>query len=49
MMRSNTYYAIRKAVRITFWIGVIGLMYLVATSVWWNEGGLCLGNVITCG
>ena len=48
-MRSNSYYKVRRVVRIAFWLLLSGLIYLIATRIWWNDGGLCIGTISECG
>jgi hypothetical protein len=48
-MRSNSYYKVRRLVRVAFWLSLSGLIYLIATRIWWNDGGLCIGTILECG
>jgi hypothetical protein len=48
-MRSPTYYRVRRLVRISFALALFTLIYLIATRIWWGDGGLCIGTVLECG
>jgi hypothetical protein len=40
---------IKTLVRVLFWGAVAVVFYLIATHIWWNESGLCIGTVERCG
>jgi hypothetical protein len=48
-MRSNSYYKVRRVVRAIFWLSLFAGIYLISTRIWWNESGLCIGNMEVCG
>jgi hypothetical protein len=48
-MRSPTYYRVRKLARVAFWLAVLAVFYLIATHIWWVDGGYCFGTVEECG
>jgi hypothetical protein len=48
-MKSAKYYRVRTAVRVVFWLALLAGLYLIATRIWWNDGGLCIGTVLECG
>jgi len=48
-MRSKTYYQVRRAVRIAFWISAFIALYLISSRLWWNGGGYCVGSLEVCG
>lgn len=48
-MRSPTYYRVRRLVRIAFALALFTLLYLIATRIWFNDGGLCIGTIERCG
>ena len=48
-MRSANYYRVRRLVRIGFALALFTLIYLIATRIWFNDGGLCIGTVVECG
>jgi hypothetical protein len=48
-MRSPTYYRVRRLVRISFALALFTLIYLIATRIWWGDGGLCIGTLERCG
>jgi len=48
-MRSNSYYKVRRVVRVIFWLSLLAGLYLIATRIWWNDGGLCIGTILECG
>jgi hypothetical protein len=47
-MKSKNYYRMRLLARILFWTALGLLIWFVATSVWWVEGGYCIGSSDTC-
>jgi hypothetical protein len=47
-MKSPTYYLVRRIVRLAFWLSLLALLYLISTRIWWNNGGLCVGDVVAC-
>ena len=47
-MRSRTYYRVRLAVRVVFWLSVAGAVYLLSGFVWWTGEGICLGRMVNC-
>ena len=47
-MKSKNYYRVRRLVRVVFWAGLGIAIYLIATSVWWVDGGYCFGSANTC-
>lgn len=48
-MRSNSYYKVRRVVRAIFWLSLLAGLYLIATRIWFNDGGLCIGTMLECG
>jgi len=34
-MRSNSYYKVRRVVRVIFWLSLLAGLYLIATRIWW--------------
>ena len=48
-MRSPTYYRVRRLVRIATALALFTLLYLIATRIWVNDGGLCIGTIERCG
>ena len=48
-MKSARYYQVRRAVRAVFWLALLAGLYLIATRIWWNDGGLCIGTILECG
>jgi hypothetical protein len=48
-MRSNSYYKVRRVVRAVFWLSLLAILYLIATRIWWNDGGVCIGTILECG
>ena len=48
-MRSPIYYRVRRLVRIGFALALFTLIYLIATRIWFNDGGLCIGTILECG
>jgi len=48
-MRSPTYYRVRRLVRITLALTLFCILYLIATRIWFNDGGLCIGTMLECG
>ena len=48
-MRSPTYYKVQKLVRVMFWLALLAGLYLIATRIWFNDGGLCIGTIERCG
>jgi len=48
-MKSPNYYRVRRLVRIGFALALFTLIYLIATRIWWNDGGLCIGTLEVCG
>ena len=48
-MRSANYYRVRRAVRAVFWLALLAGLYLIATRIWWSDGGLCIGTMLECG
>jgi hypothetical protein len=48
-MRSNSYYKVRRVVRAVFWLSLLAGLYLIATRIWWGDGGLCIGTILECG
>jgi hypothetical protein len=49
MMRSNSYYKVRRLVRVAFWSSLLIGLYLISTRLWWNGGGYCVGSLEVCG
>ena len=49
MMRSNSYYKVRRVVRAVFWLSLLAILYLIATRIWVNDGGVCIGTILECG
>lgn len=47
-MKSKNYYRVRLLARILFWLAIASIIYFIATSVWWVEGGYCIGSSDTC-
>lgn len=47
-MRSRRYYLTRSIVRALFWLSMLAGLYLVATGIWWDGGGWCLGSATSC-
>jgi hypothetical protein len=47
-MKSKNYYRVRLLARILFWTSLALLIWFVATSVWWVEGGYCIGSMDAC-
>jgi len=47
-MRSATYYRVRLAVRVLFWLSVAGLIYFVSGFLWWTGSGVCVGRMVNC-
>lgn len=47
-MRSRTYYRIRLAVRVLFWLSVAGAVYFISGFVWWTGEEICLGTMSSC-
>jgi hypothetical protein len=37
-----------KLVRAVLILALIFVLYLVATHIWWVDGGYCFGDVIAC-
>jgi hypothetical protein len=48
-MRSNSYYKVRRVVRVAFWLSLLAGLYLISTRLWWNGGGYCVGSLEVCG
>lgn len=48
-MRFNSYYKVRRIVRAVFWISIFATLYLIATRIWVNDGGVCIGTILECG
>jgi uncharacterized membrane protein len=48
-MKSANYYRVRTAVRAVFWLALLAGLYLIATRIWWGDGGLCIGTLEVCG
>jgi hypothetical protein len=48
-MKSPNYYRVRRLVRISFALALFCLIYLIATRIWWGDGGLCIGTMLECG
>ena len=48
-MRSPNYYRVRRVVRAVFWLALLAGLYLIATRIWWGDGGLCIGTLEVCG
>jgi hypothetical protein len=48
-MKSPNYYRVRRLVRIGFALALFTLLYLIATRIWWGDGGLCIGTLERCG
>jgi hypothetical protein len=48
-MRSPNYYRVRRLVRIALPQLYLTLIYLIATRIWFNDGGLCIGTMLECG
>ena len=48
-MRSPNYYRVRRLVRITFALALFSLIYLIATRIWWDGAGWCIGTIERCG
>jgi hypothetical protein len=48
-MKSPTHYRVRRLVRIAVASAFLTLMYLIATRIWFNDGGLCIGTMLECG
>ncbi len=48
-MRSANYYRVRRVVRAVFWFALLAGLYLIATRIWWGDGGLCIGTLERCG
>jgi hypothetical protein len=48
-MKSPNYYKVRRLVRYAFVLAVLLAFYLIATRIWWNENGLCIGTIERCG
>jgi hypothetical protein len=48
-MRSNSYYKVRTVVRAVFWLSLLAGLYLIATRIWVNDGGVCIGTILECG
>jgi hypothetical protein len=47
-MRSNSYYKVRRVVRVAFWLSLLAGLYLISTRLWWQDGGgYCWG--VGCG
>ncbi len=36
-MRSNSYYKVRRVVRVAFWLSLLAILYLIATRIWFNR------------
>lgn len=51
-MKSKNYYRVRLLVRIAFWtalsVALALAIWFVATSVWYVEGGYCIGSMDAC-
>jgi hypothetical protein len=48
-MKSANYYRVRRVVRAVFWLALLAGLYLIATRIWWGDGGLCIGTLERCG
>jgi hypothetical protein len=48
-MRSPNYYRLRLAVRCLFYAGILALIYLASSRLWWQGGGYCVGDLVKCG
>jgi len=48
-MKSANYYRLRTVVRAVFWLALLAGLYLIATRIWWGDGGLCIGTLEVCG
>jgi hypothetical protein len=48
-MKSANYYRVRRVVRAVFWLALLAGLYLIATRIWWGDGGLCIGTLEVCG
>jgi hypothetical protein len=48
-MKSPNYYRVRRLMRIGFALALFTLIYLIATRIWWSDGGLCIGTMLECG
>jgi hypothetical protein len=48
-MRSPTYYRIRGLVRLAFALLLLAGLYLIATNIWWDGTGFCVGSIERCG
>jgi hypothetical protein len=48
-MKSANYYRVRAVVRAVFWLALLAGLYLIATRIWWGDGGLCIGTLERCG
>jgi hypothetical protein len=48
-MRSPNYYRVRRLVRITFALALFSIIYFIATRIWWDGAGWCIGTIERCG
>jgi hypothetical protein len=48
-MKSANYYKVRAVVRAVFWLALLAGLYLIATRIWWNGTGFCVGSLVECG
>jgi len=47
-LRHKNYYRVRTVVRVMFWVGVVTLMYTLATRIHYTEHGYCWGTLTEC-
>ena len=48
-MKSANYYRVRRVVRAVFWLSLLAGLYLIATNIWWDGTGFCVGSIERCG
>jgi hypothetical protein len=47
-MRSRSYYRVRLAVRIAFWLALVAFILWIAGNLWWTGEGYCVGSMSKC-
>jgi len=48
-MKTPTYYRVRTVVRAVFWLALLAGLYFIATRIWWDGTGWCVGTIERCG
>ena len=47
-MKSRAYYLTRSIVRALFWLSIAGVIWFIATQLWFTGDSYCVGDALSC-